>query len=144
MNDHLPCSGWSEDSTKEESGLRKGSPRSFLVAHDSDRSGRDRVLHPEVSCWLTGPKGLVRWLYGRYLRLVERDLEERSRSARVGTITRVMIFVWLGTVASQILECVSLVARNKKVKKSSTIEAANKRVNEKSVALSGTERYGTD
>lgn len=58
MNDHLPCGGWSEDSTKEESGLRKGSPRSFLAAHDSDRSGRDRVLHPEVSCWLTGPKGL--------------------------------------------------------------------------------------
>lgn len=37
MNDHLPCSGWPEDSTKAEGRLRKSSPRSFLVAHDSDR-----------------------------------------------------------------------------------------------------------
>ena len=37
MNDHLPCSGWPEDSTKAEGCLRKSSPRSFLVAHDSDR-----------------------------------------------------------------------------------------------------------
>lgn len=58
MNDDLPCSGWPEDSTKAEDRLRKDRPRSFLV-HDSDRSDRNRLLHPEVPYRLTdGPKGV--------------------------------------------------------------------------------------
>lgn len=117
-DDHLPCSGWSEDSTKEESGLRKGSPRSFLVAHDSDRSGRDRVLHPEVCLVLAGLIGPLGWsLYvGRWM--VDRSPVGREilRKDLVPRALERMIFVWLGTVASQ-NACLSLSLSSREIKK---------------------------
>lgn len=105
------------------------------------------MLHPEVSCRLTGPKGL------RVGRMVDispvdgawtRDLGGDG-SARVETISRV-VRIRDGSGRLYVVRSWSREIKGKKKTRASTIEEPERRVNEKSLMVpsSGTEQYETE